>query len=193
MAPAPTTGVTALVTCGGTSRRLGGRDKTREPLGGSTVLDHLLDALPPSWPVVCVGDERPTTRAVTWVREEPIGGGPVAAVAAGLGAVATTTCVVVAGDMPFAGPAARDLAGALADEDDLEAVVGTDGAGRAQPLLTAYRAGALRAALPGDPAGARLMGVLDRLRTATLPLPHPASLDVDTPEALEEARHIVGA
>lgn len=193
MAADLTTGVTALVTCGGTSRRLGGRDKTRERLGGSTVLDHLLDALPGSWPVVCVGDERPTTRPATWVREQPPGGGPVAALAAGLGAVGTTTCVVVAGDMPFAGPAARDLAGALADEDDLEAVVGADGEGRAQPLLAAYRTGALRAALPDDPAGARLMTVLGRVRSTTLALPHPTTLDVDTPEALEEARHIVGA
>lgn len=189
--PGPAT--TVLVTCGGTSRRLGGRDKTREPLGAGTVLDHLLAALPAGWPVVCVGEERPTCRPVTWAREDPPGGGPVAALAAGLRHVPTPTCVVVAGDMPFAGPGAADLAAALQHSPEEDAVVGTDGTGRAQPLLAAYRSDALRAVLPEDPAGARLMDVLDRLHTTALELPAPRTLDVDTPEALARARHIVGA
>jgi molybdopterin-guanine dinucleotide biosynthesis protein A len=193
MTATPPPATTALVTCGGTSRRLGGRDKTREALGASTVLDHLLAALPPGWPVLCVGEERPTCRPVAWAREDPPGGGPVAALAAGLRHVPTPTCVVVAGDLPFAGPAAADLVAALGDSPEDDAVVGLDGEGRAQPLLAAYRTEALRAALPDDPAGARLMAVLDRLRTSTLELPAPRTLDVDTPEALARARHIVGA
>jgi len=193
MTGTPVPATTALFTCGSTSRRLGGRDKTREPLGASTVLDHLLAALPSGWPVLCVGEERPTCRPVGWAREEPPGGGPVAALAAGLRRVTTQACVVVAGDMPFAGPAAADLAAALEDSPDVDAVVGSDGTGRSQPLLAAYRTEALLAALPEDPAGARLMAVLDRLRTTTLELPAPRTLDVDTPEALARARHIVGA
>ena len=117
----------------------------------------------------------------------------MAALAAGLRRVTTPTCVVAAGDMPFAGPAAADLAAALEDSPDVDAVVGSDGTGRSQPLLAAYRTEALLAALPEDPAGARLMAVLDRLRTTTLELPAPRTLDVDTPEALALARHIVGA
>ena len=73
---------TALVLCGGGSRRMGS-DKTTATLGGATVLDHLLDGLPADWPLVVVGPERPTRRAVRWTRESPAGGGPVAAVAAG--------------------------------------------------------------------------------------------------------------
>ena len=73
-----------IVLCGGTSRRLGGVDKTRESLSGTTVLDYLLDDLPPGWPVVCVGEMRATTRSVQWCRESPAGGGPVAGIAAGL-------------------------------------------------------------------------------------------------------------
>lgn len=185
--------VTALIPCGGTSRRLGGQDKTREPLGATTVLDHLLDALPAGWLVVCVGHERRTRRTVGWVGEDPPGGGPVAALAAGLPAVTTPTCVVLAGDMPFAGPVAADLAAALDQEPACDAVLGTDGEGRTQPLLAAYRADALRAALPAEPAGARLLPVLGRLRTTTRAVGHPAGLDVDTPDALAEARNIVGA
>jgi len=85
MPPSPTasskttsrqTATSVIVLCGGASRRMGGVDKTRARLGATTVLDRLLDTLPSCWDVVCVGEERPTTRAVTWRRESPPGGGP---------------------------------------------------------------------------------------------------------------------
>jgi molybdopterin-guanine dinucleotide biosynthesis protein A len=188
-----------IVLCGGTSRRLAGRDKTREPLGGTTVMDHLLDALPPGWPVVCVGEERATTRSVRWCRESPAGGGPVAGIGAALEHadlldVATSDiCLVVGGDMPFAGPAVRALAQALTAAPRRDAVLAVDPDGRRQPLLAAYRREALRAAIPARPGGARLMGVLESLQIDTLPCESRLTLDVDTPEALAEARHIVEA
>ncbi|MEP7016983.1 MAG: NTP transferase domain-containing protein [Actinomycetota bacterium] len=194
-----------IVLCGGTSRRMAGRDKTRELLGGTTVLDHLLNGLPSSWAAVCVGDERATTRSVQWCRESPTGGGPVAAIAAGLAHLVQADgghrqpderaeiCVVVGGDMPFAGPALVTLADALIAQPSLDGVLATDPDGRKQPLLAAYRRGALRAALPGELAGARVMGVVDAMATGTVACAAQFSLDVDTPEALEQARHIVGA
>jgi molybdopterin-guanine dinucleotide biosynthesis protein A len=189
-----------IVLCGGTSRRLAGRDKTRELLGGTTVMDHLLDALPPGWPVVCVGEERATTRFVRWCRESPAGGGPVAGIAAALrhahqlsDVAAFEICLVAGGDMPFAGPAVPLLADALNAAPRLDAVVAVDPDGRTQPLLAAYRRDALWAALPAESAGARLMGVLDSLHFDTLACEPSLTLDVDTPEALAEARHIVGA
>ena len=184
-----------IVLCGGTSRRLGGGDKTRESLSGTTVLDHLLDDLPLGWPVVCVGEMRATTRSVQWRRESPAGGGPVAGIAAGLeltrhlGAV---ICVVVGGDMPFAAAAVPTLVDALNAQPGLDAVLASDPDGRTQPLLAAYRLEALRAALPGESGGARLMAVVDALLVGTVPCDSQTVLDVDTPEALEEARHIVG-
>jgi molybdopterin-guanine dinucleotide biosynthesis protein A len=193
-----------IVLCGGTSRRLGGVDKTRESLAGTTVLDHLLDDLPPGWPVVCVGEMRPTTRSVQWCRESPAGGGPVAGIAAGLDHVgrlggqhrrrdeAGEICVVVGGDMPFAAVALPTLVDCLNAQPGLDAVLATDPGGRTQPLLAAYRDEALRAALPGEPDGARLMRVIDGLRIGTVPCDARTTLDVDTPEALEQARHIVG-
>src|SRR5665648_1283701 len=98
-----------MVLCGGTSHRFGGPDKTRERLAGTTVLDHLLDALPAGWAVVCVGEERDTTRSVRWCRESPAGGGPVAGIAAGLEHLDTKVCVIVGGDMPFAAAALPTL------------------------------------------------------------------------------------
>ena len=212
--------VCVIVLCGGTSRRLGGRDKTRESLAGTTVLDHLLDALPAGWTVICVGEERTTTRWVQWCRESPAGGGPVAGIAAGLAAEvaaglvagvaadaapgapadahhhkhgAAEICVVIGGDMPFAAPAVPTLVDALSSEPRLDAVLAGDPDGRTQPLLAAYRTEALRAALPGAPGGARLMTVVSALRIGTVACDARTTLDVDTPEALERARHIVGA
>lgn len=189
-----------IVLCGGTSRRLAGRDKTRESLAGTTVMDHLLDALPSGWPVVCVGEERATTRSVDWCRESPAGGGPVAGIAAGLELIrdlgAATDhdaiCVVVGGDMPFAATALPTLVDALNAQPGLDAVLASDPDGRTQPLLAAYRFEALRAALPGESGGARLMAVVDALLVGTVPCDSQTVLDVDTPEALEHARHIVG-
>ena len=183
-----------IVLCGGTSRRLAGLDKTRESLAGTTVMDHLLNALPSSWDVVCVGEERATTRTVRWCRETPAYGGPVAGIAAGLdhlGRLGTEICVVVGGDMPFAAPAVPALVDLLNVRPALEAVLAMDPGGRWQPLLAAYRCGELRGALPREPAGARLMAVVKALVTGTLACEAQVTLDVDTPEAMERARHIV--
>lgn len=195
-----------IVLCGGTSNRLGGVDKTRESLAGTTVMDYLLDDLPSGWTVVCVGEERATTRSVQWCRESPPGGGPVAGVAAGLEHFAPVNhgapnladvrndqvCVVVGGDMPFAAAALPMLVNALDAQPGLDAVLAADSSGRTQPLLAAYRCGALRAELPREPGGARLMAVIGALLIGTVACDARTTLDVDTLEALEQARHIVG-
>jgi molybdopterin-guanine dinucleotide biosynthesis protein A len=185
--------VTAVILCGGEGRRFGG-DKTRAELGGRVLLDHLLDGLPPQWPVVCVGPQRPTSRPVHWVREEPPGGGPVAAIAAALAQVESPTLVLLGGDMPYAGAAAARVAARLARPSTAaptspEVVAALDGEGRVQPLLAAYRAEALRGALPHPAAGTPLMRLLDRLRVETVVVEAPASLDVDNPGDLDDARH----
>lgn len=180
--------VTAVVLCGGAGSRFGG-DKTRADLAGTPVLDHLLAGLPSPWPVVCVGEPRATCRTVTWSREDPPGGGPVAAIAASLPLLDGPIVVLLGGDMPYAGAAAPDLVAALQRSPDLEAVIGRDSDGRLQPLLAAYRTAALRAALPEPPAGSPLMRLLDPLRTLAVPLPADAALDVDTAEDLQRARH----
>lgn len=195
MPPLPTvssqSATSAIVLCGGGSRRMGGVDKTRSLLGVTTVLDHLLDTMPSCWDIVCVGEERPTNRAVSWRRESPPGGGPVAGIAAGLVAVVSSVCAVVGGDMPFAAAALPTLVDALNAQPGLDAVLAADPDGRTQPLLAAYRTEALRAALPREPGGARLMAVVDSLVTGTVACEAQVILDVDTPEALERARHIV--
>jgi molybdopterin-guanine dinucleotide biosynthesis protein A len=180
--------VTAIVLCGGAGRRFGG-DKTQALVAGVPLLDHVLVALPAEWPIVCVGPPRPTAREVSWCREEPPGGGPVAALAAGLADASTGFVVVLGGDMPQAGSAATAIAAALDAQPEVDAVVGTDGEGRRQPLLAAYRTASLRRALPDPPAGTSMMRLLDQLVVAPLQLETSASLDVDTAEDLRLARH----
>jgi len=187
-AVAAVTAATAVVLCGGTARRFGS-DKTQALLGDRPLLDHLLANLPSDWPVACVGPPRPTTRDVRWVREDPPGGGPVAALAAALPLVATPVVVVLGGDMPYAAGLAPDLVARLGAHPAVDAVAGRDDEGRTQPLLAAYRLEALARALPEPATGTPLMRLLDALRVETVEAHWPLTLDVDTPQDLEAARH----
>ena len=184
--PVATSGdVTVVVLAGGTSRRFGS-DKLAAPLGGSTVLDTVLGSLPPQWPVVVVGPPRECRRPVTWTREDPPGGGPLAGVAAGVDAVTTDLAAVVAGDMPYAGPAIVALVAALRTAPvAVGAVVAVDAHGVANPLLAAYRAASVREVLPSPAANrpAKLLLALSHLEVGVI---GPAGRDVDTPADLDD-------
>ena len=189
--PEPASAVVAVVLCGGTSARLGGGDKTARDLGAATVLDTLLMGLPDEWGVVCVGEARPTTRGVTWTREDPPLGGPLAGVAAGLAHVTVPTVVVLAGDQPFAADAARVVATALHDAaPETDGVLATQADGRGQPLLAAYRTHALRAVIPTDPSGHGVHRTVAPLRLAQVDVTPTSTLDVDTPADLAQARRL---
>jgi len=181
-----TTGdVTVVVLAGGTSRRFGS-DKLGARLNDSTVLRTIVGSLPDQWPVVVVGPERECGRTVTWTRERPPGGGPLAGVAAGVLRVDSALVAVVAGDMPYAGPALERLVAALrAAPSEVGAAVATDEGGFANPLLAAYRAAALRRVLPIPAANrpAKLLLAVPHLEVAVT---GPASRDVDTPGDLRD-------
>jgi molybdopterin-guanine dinucleotide biosynthesis protein A len=101
--PSPaTTGFSAVVLAGGTAARLGGADKASIEHAGRTLLEWALDALLDASEVVVVGDPVPTTRPVTFTRESPRYGGPVAALLTGRDALlrAPRTLGVLAVDMP---------------------------------------------------------------------------------------------
>lgn len=189
--PVPLPSVTAVVLCGGTSARMGGGDKTAHDLGATTVLDTLLSGLPGEWGVVCVGEARSTTRPVTWTREDPPLGGPVAGLAAGLAQVAGPVVVVLAGDQPFAADAARVVAAALDEAPpETDGVLATQTDGRGQPLLAAYRTEALRAVIPADPTGHGVHRTVAPLRLAQVDVTPTSTLDVDTPADLAQARRL---
>jgi molybdopterin-guanine dinucleotide biosynthesis protein A len=193
-------GFDGVVLSGGQGRRFGA-DKTAVQLGGTSLLDRAVGALADARRVVVVGPRDPSAVVgpeVVRVREDPPGGGPGAALAAGLAEVGAPVVVVLAADLPFVDrDAVASLVAALEQAASVGAVpvdgvVPVDADGRPQPLLAAYRTDALRRAVAAqdDLAGLSLRRLL-----AGLSLVHPRELagsgtlaDVDTPEDLTRAR-----
>ncbi|GAA2150293.1 hypothetical protein GCM10009760_44590 [Kitasatospora kazusensis] len=181
----------AMVLAGGGARRLGGADKPAQLVGGQTLLDRVLAACRDAGTTVVVGPRRETVRdGVRWTREQPPGGGPVAAIAAGLALVTADRVLLLAADLPFLDrPTAARLLAAL-DDEAADAALLVDAAGRDQPLAAAYRTAALRASLAalGDPSGLPLRRLTTPLRTVRLADPAGAAYDCDTWEELAQAR-----
>jgi molybdenum cofactor guanylyltransferase len=98
--------------------------------------------------VVVVGPVRQVPRPVIFTSEDPPGGGPAAAMIAGLRralAESADVIVVLPADAPLGGQAASTLLGRLEDEPSTAAAVGIDVYGREQPLQLALRPAAARA------------------------------------------------
>ncbi|MFF5567610.1 NTP transferase domain-containing protein [Streptomyces sp. NPDC012623] len=186
----------AVVLAGGAAKRLGGIDKPGVRIGGRPLLDRVLRACARADSTVVVGGRRPTARPVRWARESPPGGGPLAALDAGVRSVAagTETVVVLSADLPFLGePTVQRLIGTL-DSTGREGALLTDADGRDQPLVAAYRAEPLRREIAllateyGGLAGLplRLLAAeLDLARVGSDPL---ASFDCDTWQDIATAR-----
>jgi molybdopterin-guanine dinucleotide biosynthesis protein A len=176
-----------LVLAGGRARRMAGADKPALVVDGRRLLDVALDALDGAQRRVVVAATAEVPPGVALVSEDPPGGGPVAALAAGLAEVTAPVCVVLAADLPFVRRAhVEQLVAAVA--------VAVDADGRDQPLLAAYDTAALRAALPGQPAGASMRQLLSGLALSRVSLGgHPAPwFDCDTQDDLEAARGTPG-
>lgn len=182
----------AVVLAGGTARRFGGAtDKVALEVDGTALLDRVLTGCAGARTTVVVGPRRPTRRPVSWVREQPPGGGPVAAVAAALPSVTANRILLLAADLPFFGPAtAALLLRALDGDPNVAASVLVDADGRDQPLAAAYRTAPLLAALAalGDPAGLPLRRLVGGLTTRRIADADGAALDCDTWDDLARAR-----
>lgn len=183
---------TAVILTGGRSARLG-RDKAAARIGGRPLLLRVVQCIPPGIPLVVSGPDPAIDlgRPYTLAREDPPGGGPVAGLAAALPRVDTELLVALATDLPFLGDVPRELALRIGSDDD--ALIALDATGRAQPLLAAYRTGAVRRAAAGldEVSGASMRRLLTHLRVAHYS-PRTATvdpaLDVDTPADLARAR-----
>jgi molybdopterin-guanine dinucleotide biosynthesis protein A len=185
---------TAVVLAGGRAARLGGRPKPQLEVGGRTMLAAVLDAVADATVRIVVGPRQPVPADVVLVREEPPGGGPVAALRAGLAEVGTDVVALLAGDLPFLTAA---LIGRLRELLDGDGVLVVDEGGREQWLLGIWRATALRAAVAGSSGPTSLRKVLAplsprRLRPTVEPGQPPPWLDCDTPADLARARAAAG-
>ncbi|QDQ12636.1 DUF6457 domain-containing protein [Streptomyces spectabilis] len=186
----------AVVLAGGRAARLGGADKPGVRVGGRALLDRVLAACSAATTTVVVAAPRPTARPVVWAREEPAGGGPLAALDAGLRRTAADLVVVFSADLPFLRErTVRDLVAAVGAGDG---ALLTDPDGRDQPLVAAYRGAALRrelariAAEGPARAGSGLAGLPLRLLTERLDLARIAeplaAFDCDTWDDIAAAR-----
>jgi molybdenum cofactor guanylyltransferase len=183
---------TAVVLAGGRAARLGGQAKPQLEVGGRTMLDAVLAAVEDAVRRVVVGPPQPVPDDVVRVREEPPGGGPVAALRAGLAEVPTDVVVLLAGDLPFlTGTTIGQLRAAFRGDG----VLVVDDTGRDQLLLGAWRTSALRMSVARTKGPAPLRRVLTplapfRLRPDVPPGTPPPWLDCDTPADLARARQL---
>ena len=189
-------GYAAVILAGGAGRRLGGPDKPMLTVGGRPMLARVLDAVADATLRIVVGP--PTLSLpgdVIRVSEDPPGGGPVAATAAGLAALeaSTSTPIValLAADLPFLDThAVRRLRDAL-ETSTMDGVVFVDSEGRRQTLCGVWRTASLRAALDriGPPEGVAVRALLTGLRTGELHLAAqpPPWYDCDQPDDLLRA------
>ncbi|WP_084523009.1 NTP transferase domain-containing protein [Nocardia inohanensis] len=191
------TTVDAIVLAGGRASRMGGVDKPAIVVGGQSMLDAALTAVAGCDRTVVVGPHRPELPPeILQAQEIPAGAGPVAAIAAGLGALdgcefPAGLIVVLAADMPFLTAAAIGELLSHARESGSDAVFAADASGRPQYLVGVWRRGALTAALKHlDSLVNRPMKALVPVDTAMVAL--PGVDDCDTPEDIRHARVSAG-
>lgn len=196
MEPRTPSRVAAVVLTGGASRRMG-RHKPAIEVDGVPIVERVLAAVA-GLPVVVVGRPDAVPAGVRVVSEQPPGGGPVAALAAGLASLQDTTTgyaaplapsppdllVVLAGDLPLLSSSL--VAALVAAAESRTAVAVIDGPGGANWLCAAWPVALLRARLAalGDPDGASMRALVGDTEVTLVPDPTGAATDVDTPEDL---------
>jgi molybdopterin-guanine dinucleotide biosynthesis protein A len=175
-------GFCGIVLAGGTAARMDGIDKAGLELGGRTLLEWSIDAYVDADEVVVVGPPSVrTARPVTFTREDPPRGGPVAGLLTGVDALlrAPSLVGVLAVDMPHVTAyTMRRLREAATGRDGAFLV---DGDGRRQlaGVLSADRLAAVRPDLEHQ-HGMSLRALLAPLDLADVPADGPESRDVDT-------------
>lgn len=201
------TAADAIVLAGGRASRMGGVDKPAIVIGGRSMLDAALAAVAGRGRTVVVGPHRPELNPeIRQVREVPPGSGPVAAVDAGLRALAGSRAplvVVLAADMPFVTPGTITELLRHEAESGAEAVFAADESGRPQYLVGVWRRSALNAALaeldslinqpmkalvPADTAIVGLSGIADCDTEDEVRRARARAADT-TPLTLDEARN----
>jgi molybdopterin-guanine dinucleotide biosynthesis protein A len=182
----------AIVLAGGAAARLDGADKPGLELGGRTLLERVVAALSDARRIAVVGPRRPlapATTPVTWCREQPPGGGPVAGLAAGLAHVDAEVVITLAADLPAIAPAVPVLlAGLAGGGSDCAALVDVDG--RVNYLAAAWRRAALQQAVAalGPPAGASMRSLVAAVTVVQVPDDGGWGLDCDTWADVDDAR-----
>ena len=166
----------AIIVVGGRAQRLGGVNKPWLSIQGKPMIDHILEStLPHVQQCVLVGDAPDgwSNAAVVLTREEPAGGGPVAAVRAGMQLLRPDIdeVLLLAGDAPFI----DDALSALLTVELTDGAVAVEADGRSQYLCARVRRSDLDTALAA--AETSMQSVFKGLRVHTV---SAALMDADT-------------
>lgn len=146
--------------------------------------------------IVVVGPPRATRRDVRWVREEPAGGGPAAAMAAGLVVCSHPWVGVFAADLPFLTAESVHSLWIAASEagSGCDGAVCLDAEGREQWLAAVYRREVLLSKLAEHGRtgvrGLALRRLVSGLRLLRITQPGHTVFDCDTWEDVTAARRI---
>ncbi|HET9519015.1 MAG TPA: NTP transferase domain-containing protein [Actinoplanes sp.] len=196
-------GFAAVVLAGGAARRMGGADKPALPVGGQPMLSRVLAAVHDADPQIVVGRVPSDLPAhVHPTREDPPGGGPVAATAAGLAMVPDGTSIValLAADLPLLTGEAVDVLRLTVESAPMQGAVYRDAEGRRQLLCGVWRTAALREAVDrlaverGNLHGASVRDLVEYLRVAEVAWRRPGPppwFDCDTDDDLRTAQEWV--
>lgn len=181
----------AIVLTGGRASRLGGVDKPSIEIDGIPLVDHVYAAVRDCAPIIAVGPASCGRACVRVVREDPPFGGPVAAIAAGLAALADSDAAetwILACDLPLAPMLVARLS-AVPIPPGADAMIAVDADGREQWLAGRYRVGSLRDALAAlsNPSGASVRALVAPLVLHTV-ADEGSARDLDTWADIEEHR-----
>jgi molybdopterin-guanine dinucleotide biosynthesis protein A len=178
-------GFSGVLLAGGTAARMDGIDKASIELGGRTLLEICLDAFLDADEVVVVGPRTVrTTRPVTFTREDPPQGGPVAGLLTGVDMLLRPAQLigVLAVDMPrVSARTFRRLREATAGDASHDGAFLHDPSGRRQ-LCGVLRADALRRVRPDleGQHGMALRTLLADLELAEVAAVGDEARDIDT-------------
>ncbi len=181
---------TIIILSGGTSVRFGS-DKSKALINGQSLIAWILNSIPSQFEVIVVGDD-PKMSGIDYqcVRENPIGGGPVAGFQAGLKLCTSDMTALVAVDMPLAVPSVIKLFSEISVDDD--AVMYIDADGFKQPLAAVYRVESVRGVLAhaGNVDGKSMRELVSQLNVREVHLSQeisPELIDIDTQLDLDRA------
>lgn len=186
-----------MILSGGDAVRLSGADKASIEVGGITLLEHALGALVDVNEVVVVGEPVPTTRPVTFTREDPAGGGPAAGLLTGLRCFARRPdlVAVLAVDMPLVTSTTfRRLLATRAAHPESDGAALIDEGRKLQYLCAVYAVESLHRVQPSyeDEHGLSMRALVGGLRLEHVPAYGPEARDVDTWDDLLTIREAFG-
>ena len=192
MSPKTTMDFEALILAGGRGSRLGGIDKAELHVHGRRLVDRVISAAREAGAttVTVVGPDSAGTMADRVLREQPAFGGPLAGIAAGIRHVTAPWVMVLACDLQHPQAVITHLVFAP-ESGEADGVILVDQDGREQWMAGTYRTESVARIcdqLGEAVANAPVRKALMTLSLERRPISNQDSLDIDTPEALEQAR-----